>query len=48
MVALLLTITVMFVLVGIMYLTDTNRKKYTDFQMKKILQDSNNKAFSRL
>lgn len=48
MVTLLLTITFMFVLVGFMYLTDTNKNKYTDYQIKKILQASNNKVFSRL
>lgn len=41
MIVLLLTIIMMFVGVLLMYLTDTNRKKYTNYQINKKLQQLN-------
>lgn len=40
MLTLLVTMTIMFAGVGIMYMTDNNRKKYTDYQIKKIIAKS--------
>lgn len=44
MIALIITIITMFVGLFMMYITDNNRKKYTDYQIKNILSES--KIFS--
>ena len=36
----IITITIMYVGIGVMYMTDNNRKKYTDYQIRRQLEQS--------
>lgn len=38
--ALIMTIAIMYVGIGIMYMTDNNRKNYTDYQIRRQLEKS--------
>lgn len=40
MLSIIITIAIMYVGIGIMYMTDNNRKKYTDYQINRMLKQS--------
>lgn len=40
MLSIIITIAIMYVGVGIMYMTDNNRRKYTNYQINRMLEQS--------
>lgn len=41
MLTLIITIAIMFTLLGIMYITNGNKTKYSNYQIRRILRDAN-------
>ena len=41
MLTLIITIAIMFVVLGIMYMTDGNHTKYSNYQIRKMLRNAN-------